>query len=72
MAMDCRECGASLGGFFGVPASHGDPNICQDCALKMSKQHEQDPDFLAEQQRLRELKNNAEDLAKSIYASFEF
>jgi uncharacterized protein YbjQ (UPF0145 family) len=58
-----------MGGLLGAPASGINPNLCQDCHWGSLKRGEQDPAVLAEQQRIAELKNNAEELAKSIHVS---
>ena len=69
MASTCGECGKSMGGFLGAPVSGIDPKICQDCHWRNLKQAQTDPEVLAEQQRMRELRNNADELAKRIYLS---
>ena len=69
MAKTCSECGTSMGGFLGAPVSGINPNICQDCHWRSLKQTDLDPDVLAEQQRMRELRSNADELAKSINVS---
>jgi uncharacterized protein YbjQ (UPF0145 family) len=69
MARTCNECGNALGGFLGAPVSYKDAGICQDCEFRLQQKRELDPETLAEQQRIQELKSNADELAKDIHVS---
>ena len=69
MSKTCAECGTSMGGFLGAPVSGIDPNRCQDCHWRSVQRGTLDPEFVAEQDRMAELRRNADDLAKDVAIS---
>ncbi|MDA8656579.1 YbjQ family protein [Luminiphilus sp.] len=64
MARECSICGTKLGGFSGAPVSYKDASRCLKCDDKKL-----DPEVVAEGQRVEELKNNADKLAKGVAIS---
>lgn len=69
MSKTCAECGTSMGGFLGAPVSGIDPTRCQDCHWKSVQRNDLDPKIVAEQDRVAELRRNADELAKSVAIS---
>lgn len=69
MSKTCAECGTSMGGFLGAPVSGIDPNRCQDCHWRSVQRSDLDPEIVAEQDRLAELRRNADELAKGFAIS---
>jgi len=65
MARECSICGTKLGGFSGAPVSYKDASRCMKCDDNLKL----DPEVVAERQRVEELKNNADELAKGVATS---
>lgn len=69
MAKICTACGGEMGGFFGLAVSATNPDICDSCHMKALANRNQDPDFVAKQERQAELRDKAETLASHIIIS---
>lgn len=69
MAKICTACGGEMGGFFGLAVSATNPDICGSCHMKALASRNQDPDFVAKQERQAELRDKAETLASHIIVS---